>query len=60
MLGALRGVPVRNFAGAGAQVAADVMSAPPGGNHLPHTAKTRMPAPPAAHQRPPGHKKHGH
>jgi hypothetical protein len=58
MVGALRGVPVKNFAGAGAHVAADVMAAPPGGSHLPHTGKTRMPAPPAAHQRPPG-KKHG-
>jgi len=58
MSGALRGAPVKNFQGAGAQVAHDVMAAPPG-QRLPHT-KARLPAPPAAHQRPPGHKKHGH
>jgi membrane peptidoglycan carboxypeptidase len=57
MSGALRGVPVENFSGAGASVAADVMAgASGGGGH--HGAPTGAPAPPAAHQRPP--KKHGH
>jgi membrane peptidoglycan carboxypeptidase len=49
-----RGLPVKNFAGAGAHVAADVMTGGGGSGHrkLPHTA----PAPPPAHHRP----KHGH
>ena len=57
MTGALRGVPVENFSGAGASVASDVMSAPPGSHKHPK-APTTAPSPPAAHQRPP--KKHGH
>ena len=56
MTRALSGLPALNFSGAGASVAADVMSAPPGGKH-PKPATT-APAPPPAHQRPP--KKHGH
>ena len=56
MSGALRGVPAENFAGAGASVAADVMSAAQGGGK--HKAPASLPPPPAAHQRPP--KKHGH
>jgi membrane peptidoglycan carboxypeptidase len=56
MSGALHGVPAENFAGAGARVAADVMSSPSGGGK--HKPAATAPAPPAAHQRPP--KRHGH
>jgi ABC-type sugar transport system substrate-binding protein len=56
MSGALRGVPARNFAGAGAHVAADAMSGVNGGGR--HGSPGPAPPPPAAHQRPP--KRHGH
>jgi membrane peptidoglycan carboxypeptidase len=54
MSGALRGVPVDNFAGAGAQVARDVMGSAEGGGK--HGTPAPAPALPPAHQRP----KHGH
>jgi membrane peptidoglycan carboxypeptidase len=57
MSGALAGVPVENFTGAGASVAVDVVGAAPGGSRH-KKAPAPAPAPPAAHQRPP--KKHGH
>jgi membrane peptidoglycan carboxypeptidase len=57
MRGALRGVPANNFAGAGAHVAADVMSAARGGGTHKLPATLPPAPPPAAHQRPP---KHGH
>ena len=56
MSGALAGVPVENFTGAGASVAVDVVGAAPGGSRH-KKAPAPTPTPPAAHQRPP--KKHG-
>ena len=56
MSGALQGLPALNFSGAGASVAADVMSAPRGGGKKKPPSPTPS-APPPAHQRPP---KHGH
>ncbi|HET6817506.1 MAG TPA: transglycosylase domain-containing protein [Mycobacteriales bacterium] len=59
MSGALRGVPARNFAGEGGHVAADQMSAPPGGAGLPPVRRS-APAPKPAPRPggPPGHHRH--
>jgi membrane peptidoglycan carboxypeptidase len=55
MAGALRGVPARNFAGAGATIAADQMNAPRIIVHVPTKRPVRRPA---THQQPPA-RKHG-